>query len=512
MTFVLPDEFIFDSYEDAAENFSWDDKWKLFDGSREDFNITNECIYRHERREPEDTAIRIQFANGERATYAFTDIKRQAAQFAHVLEQEFGVNKGDNVAVMLEPRLETYISMFGIWARGAVYVPMFTLFGPDAIKHRLDDSGADVLITNPEKADDVPDNDVQVVVTNEFEDILSGHPTYYEPTTEAEDIASIQYTSGTTGQPEGYAMKHKTLTNIAPAAVFGHGIHPTDRCFCTSPIAWVQGLWSGTVSPLMLGTATGIYSGKFDVNTVLAGLEQFEITNLIAAATALRQIENSGLLGDYNLSLKKINSGGEKIDTNTIQAFEQKTGVRIAEEYGMSEFGAITHNCNGFENFEIKLGSMGRPLPGLKVAVIDDDGTELPPGTTGEIAVWHNEQWLRTNDLGEMDEDGYFWHKVRKDDVIISAGYRIGPTEVEETLMTHPDVDEAVVVGVPNEERGNIVKAFIKSGSPETPELTEEIQNYVKDQLSKHEYPREIEFVKEFPRTESGKIKRKDLG
>lgn len=510
MTFELPDEFIYRSYEDAAEHFSWDDKWELFEGDRGDFNITNECIYRHERDSPNQTAVRIQFADGHRATYTFNEVKRKAAQFAHALDT-MGVEKGDNVAVMLEPRLETYITMFGIWARGAVYVPMFTLFGPDAIDHRLTDSGADVLITNAEKARDVPDSGVQVVVTDEFDDLLSGHPEYYEPTTEAEDLASIQYTSGTTGQPEGYAMKHKTLTNIAPAAVFGHGIHPTDRCFCTSPIAWVQGLWSGTVSPLMLGTATGIYSGKFDVETVLGGLEQFEITNLIAAATALRQIQNSGLLGDYSLSLEKINSGGEKIDTNTIRAFEEQTGVRIAEEYGMSEFGAITHNCNGFDNFEIKLGSMGRPLPGLKVAVIDQDGNELPPGTTGEIAVWHNEQWLRTNDLGEMDEEGYFWHKGRKDDVIISSGYRIGPTEVEDTLMTHPKVDEVAVVGVPDEERGNVVKAFIKTEVRKTPELKQDIQEYVKSQLSKHEYPREIEFIEEFPRTDSGKVKRKEL-
>ena len=497
------------SYDEAAENFDWDEKWDLFDGDREAFNITHECIDRHD---PDATALRIQFANGDRETYTFRDVQGPASQFAHALAAA-GVEKGDRVATMLEPRLELFISMFGTWKRGAVYVPMFTLFGPDAIKYRVKDSDVDMLITNEQKAKDIPDSlDVNVVLLgSEFDAMLNGHSEEYEYTTEADDVSTVQYTSGTTGQPKGVKMRHKTITNLSVMMHFCIGLRDTDRFFCTSPVAWAHGIWVGTAGPLMFGNAAGVYSGKFDPATALDGLAAFKVTNLSAAATALRQIVNSGLLNEYDLAIERVQSTGEQLDTTTQQKLTDSIDVRLADAYGVSEFGAIICNYNGFEDWEVKPGSIGKPMPGLEVAIIDDDGAVLPPGDIGEIAIKRSGEWFRTGDAGEKDEDGYFWHRGRTDDVIITAGYRVGPTEVEDALLDHPAVQEAAVVESPDEDRGNIVKAIVQTEKEENTALKEELQEFVKTQLSKHEYPREIEFTDEFPRTESGKIKRKVL-
>lgn len=500
----------YETYDDAAEKFSWEERWELFDGNRDSFNIAHECIDRHD---DEMTAARVKFDDGHSETYTIGTLKQRTGQFANALA-ETGIEKGDRVAVMLDPGLELYTSLFGNCKRGAVHVQMSPLFGPDAIEYRIEDSNAEMLITTPEKANDVPESlDIEtLLVGDEFEEFIAGQPTEFEWDTKADDVSVLQYTSGTTGRPTGHEMLHKTASFVAVRMQFAYGLRPTDRFFTTSSPSWAHGLWIGTVGPLALGNAVGAYAGAFDVETVLEALEEFKITNFAAAATALRKIINHPSIDEYELVLERVGTAGEKIDEGTQTQLREQLNVTVADIYGVSEFGGFIMNYNGFDDWTIKPGSIGKPFPGFEVTVLDDDGEELPPGEIGEIAVKRGDDWFRVGDLGSVDEDGYYWYKGRKDDVIISAGYRIDPVEVEESLLKHDAVIEAAVVGKDHEERGKIVKGFVKVSEEETEALREDISGTVKSDLSKHEYPREIEFVDEFPRTPDGtKIKRNAL-
>lgn len=502
----------YDTYEEAVSEFEWNDRWKIFDAGPESFNLAHECL---DRWDDERDAVRIQRADGQRIEYSIGEIRKPAAQFAHVLEDR-GIAHGDPVAVMLEPSQELYTAMFGIFKRGAVYVPMFTLFGQDAVEYRLEDSGAELLVTTSKKGvEDVPD-DVNCEVIragDEFTSIIERQPTTYDSDTSAADVSVIQYTSGTTGTPEGYRMRHKTLTQSIVTFLFAYGVTEADSYFNPSPPAWAHGLWMGTLAPLSIGTAAGAYAGKFAPETLMEGLEAFETTNLAAAATAFRQIANSDILTAYDLGLEKISSTGEPMDTETYRTLRDKWDVSIADVYGISEFGPIIANYNRFEEWEPKIDSIGKPLPGIEVKILDNDGNEVDTGEVGEICVKRGSEWIRSGDAGMKDEEGYYYHKGRVDDVIISAGWRIDPHEVEAAVLAHPAVEDCAVIGSPNDVRGHIVKAFVltEEGVENDAELEASIQQEVKDNLSKHEYPREIEFVTELPYTESGKIKRKEL-
>lgn len=498
------------TYEEAIEGYDTSDRWAVFDGSPDEFNITHECLDRHD---DSMTAVRVIKDDGATESYSVGSLTERSGRFANALAAH-GVDRDDRVAVMLEPSRALYVSMFGVWKRGAVYVPMFNLFGPQAIEYRIEDSEADILVTTAEKAaEDVPDDlDVELVLVGDgFEAFYEGYDAAYTPDTSADDVSVLQYTSGTTGQPKAYPMRHKSLTQCIVTLAFGYGLRPDERYICASPPAWAHGLWMGTAGPLALGTAAGAYAGKYTPAALLDGLESLEIENLAAAATALRKLAHSGLLDDYDLSLRKITTTGEPMDSDTYEFLRNELGVSIADIYGISEYGPFIMNYNGFDDWEPKPDSIGKPLPGVEAAVIGDDGETLPPGEIGEIAVRHQGEWLRSGDAGSVDAAGYFYHKGRVGDVIISSGWRIDPHEVEDMLMQHPAVAECAVVASPDETRGHIVKAFVRTDEPGTDALIEELQQLVKDELSAHEYPREIEFVDDFPYTESGKIKRKTL-
>lgn len=298
---------------------------------------------------------------------------------------------------------------------------------------------------------------------------------------------------------------------MAVSSKFGIGMDPDDRHFCPAPPMWAQGLWYGTMGPLAFGLGAGAYSGRFEPNRFLEALEEFKITNIFSPATALRQILSETSIEDYNLSVRRITSGGEFLDEATRNALTAKLDAKVGIMYGNTEFGTITMDHLGFEDWEVKSQSIGKPLPGLDVAVLDGDDQRLSPGETGEIAVMHKGEWLRTGDAGVVDEEGYFFHKGRIDDIIITAGHRIGPNEVEQALLKHPEVNEAAVVASPDEQRGNVVKAFLNTDSTPSEALKQDIQDFVRERISDHKYPRSIEFIDEFPRAESGKIKRKTL-
>ena len=498
------------TYEEARENFEWAQAWEIFDGNEERFNIAHECVDRHPA---DETAIKIKFDDGHVEEYRFGTISSLSSQFANALES-VGVSFGDRVAIMLAPSLEFYVSLFGTLKRGAVVVPCFPLFGPDALNQRLRDSSAKLLVTTPDKTDMVDDDSAVQIITagSRLNSLLEKQPDTYTPETVPRDLSVYQYTSGTTRKyAEAVKHYHRSIVNLMPAAIFGRGVKKGDRFFCPSSPAWGHGLWIGTFAPLALGVAIHPYSGKFNVETVLQAMEEFEITHMSAAATVYRMIKNSGLVDKFHFKLEKINYGGEPIDLDTFNFLKETFDVSPISGYGSTEVGPIIYNYAGFDNYLVKPGSLGKPMPGIELKLLDEAGTETPQGQIGEICLKRRGEWFRAKDAAVVDEDGIYWHKGRVDGIIISSGWTISPNEVEDILLGHPRVKEAVVLGVPNEERGQIVKAFVVPDVEPGLELEKELKELVKERLSKHEYPREIEFMEAFPKTEGGKIKRQEL-
>ncbi len=298
---------------------------------------------------------------------------------------------------------------------------------------------------------------------------------------------------------------------VTVAALYGTGIRPGDRFFCPSSPAWGHGLWHGTLAPLGLGVATGTMSGRFNAERLLAALSEFGITNLSAAATHYRMMRTSGAADRYRYTIRKLSFTGEPIDTESLRFAEATFGTSLCSMYGTTEVGVILANYPGADDFPVKPGSLGKPVPGVRVDVQAPDGSPCAPGQVGEIKVLRHNAWFPTKDRGWIDEDGYYWHGGRADDVIISAGWTIGAVEVEDALLKHPAVREAAVIGVPDSLRGQVVKAFIVSDQPETPALVQSIQDLVRTRLSQHEYPRIVSFVTELPKTPAGKVNRKVL-
>jgi len=500
------------TYEEAKKKFTWDQVWNSFDGDKEHFNITHECIDRHTGKNI--TAFRIKFADGHTEQYTFDEMSILTSQFANGLE-ELNIDFGDKVAIMLDPSREFYVSLFGTLKRGAVVVPCFTLFGPEALQHRIEDSGAKLLITTEEKAPllgKVPISHL-ITVGKKFDEWINRQPKEYQCTRETagKDLAVIQYSSGTTRKfPVGINHFHKSVALLVPSGVFAMGLKKGDRFFCPSSPAWGNGLWYGTFTPLALGIGTGTLSGKFSERTLLEALEEFEINNLHAAPTVFKRLIKSGSIDEFDLKIEKLSFAGEPMDLDTFNYLKERFGVSPCSLYGSTEVGCIIVNYGGFPDFEVKPGSMGKPFPGLDIRVIDKDGEVVPPGKVGEIVMYRRGKMFRVKDMAMVDEDGYYWYRGRSDDVIISAGWTISPTEVEASLLKHKDIEEAAVIGIPDKERGHIVKAFIKA-KHQYPGLEQEIKDFVKKNLSMHEYPRIIEFVKDFPKTPKGNINKKEL-
>lgn len=498
------------TYAEAQKNFTYAERWEVFDGTRDKFNIAHECIDRHPQ---EVEAIRLQYADGRREVYTFGELSRRSSQFAHLLAGR-GIAPGDAVALVLNPSLELYASFFGTLKRGAVVVPCSALFGPEAIELRVRESRAKAVVITGEKAGTVDKGLVQeIIIAEELLDRLDREPDVYEPyPTSADTLAVIQFSSGTTGMPKPVLYHHLAATLTAVNMKFGAGLHQGDRYFCPSSPAWGHGIWYGTVGPLIYGAAIGAYSGKFNPELLIEALEEFQITNVYATPLVFRSMMTCGKMEGRKLALRDLSYTGGPLDMDTITYFREKTGVIPRSTYGSTEVGVIILHYP-FPDYEIKLGSLGKPMLGVKVAVIDEEGNELAPGQEGQIAVWRKGNWVRVGDGAYVDDQGYFWYRGRVDDVIISAGYTIGAFEVEEAIQKHPAVAKVAVVGSPDQERGEIVKAFIVPHPGYRPgeELSREIQEFVKTRLSKHEYPREIEFVTELPETPDGKIKRKEL-
>ena len=490
------------TYDEVLQGFSWDRMWALFDGNEASMNLAHECIDRHRGK---GTAISVKFADGRSEHYDFSTLADLTGRFANWLERR-GIAKGDRVAVIVEPSRAFYVAMFGAMKRGAIAVPMFTLFGPEGLALRLNDCNPKLIVT---QSMDTQFPGAQVVRADDaFWAELAAEKPEYVPATSSFDYALFQYTSGTTRElPEAVKHTHRAVVTLMVAALYGLGLRPGERYFCPSSPAWGHGLSHGTISPLALGIHTASYSGKFDPQRIYEALQEFRIDNIAAAPTVFRMMRNAGVGG---IPVKKISFAGEPMDSETMAWVEKAFGVTPASMYGTTEVGVVMVNYPGLDGYRIKPGALGKPVPGARMAVLDPEGKELPPRQSGEISLRKKGKWFPLKDRGYTDEEGYFYIEGRSDDVIISAGWTMSAVEIENTLLKHPAVLEAAVVAAPDPVRGQVAKAYIVARDAR-PEVVEDIQSFMKERLSKHEYPRQVEFVGELPKTPAGKINRNAL-
>ena len=507
--------FEYDTYKEAKQKFKWSDRWSLFDGSKEKFNIAHECIDRHS---PEDVAIRIKFSDGRTETCQFGMLSEQTRRFASYLES-IGIAFGDRVAILLFPSMELYVGMMGSFRRGAIVIMCFPLFGPEAINFRLEKSEAKAVVTTEAMVNLIDEKlakrlNLQIILADDLLDGLRGFSDNYLWNTNINTPCMMQFSSGTTGAPKSLLYRHGAISITGVVMKLGNGLKPEDTYFCPSSPGWGHGIWFGTIAPLIYGKAIGTFSGKFDPDKVLEALQDWGVTNMAAIASHYRLIMESPNVEKYKVRLNKVNYTGEAMSKETIAALKRLWGIYPAVQYGTTEAGPISMDFMGFDDWVIKPGSLGKPMiGGVKVAILNENDEEVSPGIIGQVALWRNNEWIKIGDSAYADEDGYLWYVSRVDDVIISAGYTIGPIEVEAAVKKHPAVEECAVVGSPDSNRGNVVKALIvlKERHQGDETLAADIKAFVKNKLSKHEYPREIEFISELPKTPDGKVKRKLL-
>ncbi|SEK34552.1 acyl-CoA synthetase [Haloferax larsenii] len=539
-------------YEAARADFSWQD---IYDEASwdapESMNIAHEVADRHATARDRVALYQVG-TDGELTTLTFWELADRASQFANVLS-ELGVESGDRVFSYMPRIPEHYVALVGTLKHGAVWGSINERFGPDGISYRLSDCDASVVVTTTDNRDTIADAledapSVEHVITVDrgggapaddviFNPTLDGASTEYETArTGGEDDALLYYTSGTTGLAKGVLHKHRWLAGVAATQRYAVDLQPGDVYWSTGDLGWLTGAIN-TLGAWFWGASLFTYEGEFDPETWADLLDDYPITVLFSVPTAYRMLrENESVLDDASLDLRHALSIGEPLSAGVVEWAEETLGVTVLDTYGQTETGNMI--INNYPTMEVRPGSMGKPLPGIEADIIDPEtGEVLPPGETGEIAergdypcffaeYWNKPEktqaafvdgpdgrWYRSGDLAHKDEDGYFWFEGRADDVILSSGYRIGPFEVESSVGEHPAVAEAAVVPKPHPERGNIVKAYVVPSDDATPSesLTTDIQNHVKSELAAHEYPREIEFREELPKTVTGKIRRTEL-
>jgi len=534
-----------DRYDELYRSFRWQ--------VPEHYNIAQACCGQW-------AADRARFAlywedeSGAQAAYSFWDIQVAANRLSNALAG-LGVQRGDRVALLLPQRPETAIAYIAVFQMGAIALPLSHLFGPDALEYRLNHAQASVAIVEPTTIanlfaikDRLPDLRHVIGVagaresnTRDWDALLQQASSRFSPVeTNAEDPALIIYTSGTTGPPKGALKAHRVMLGNVPGFVHSHDFFPQRGDMFWSPAdwAWTGGLMDALLPAWLFGIPILGYRGRFDAEKAYYLIDKYAIRNAFLFPTALKLMMKAfpEPKNKYEISLRSVMSAGESVGATLYEWAREALGVTINEMFGQTEINYVVGNCQAA--WPAKPGSIGRPYPGHRVAVIDEKGRELPAGELGEIAVhrafqgapdpvfflgyWRNPDatrdkfigdWACTGDQAKSDADGYLWYQGRSDDVIKSAGYRIGPAEIESCLVKHPAVMNAAVIGKPDAVRGAIVKAFIvlQPGNPPSSRLIEEIQNHVRGRLAPYEYPREIEFVDALPMTTTGKVQRKEL-
>src|SRR5881296_1004976 len=430
----------------VRETFSWDALWPLFDGERARLNLAHECVDRHAGA---GVALRLAAADGRFVEHSFAELAQWSSRFANLLEAE-GVAAGERVAIMLEPSLAFYGALFGAVKRGAVAVPLFTLFGPDGVALRVDDCRPRLLVVerDAERWQAALPAVRVVALDARFAARLHEQSPRYTPRTAADDPAVFQYTSGTTrALPEAVRHTHRAVVTLMMAALYGVGLERGDRYFCPSSPAWGHGLWHGTIAPLALGIPVGALAGRFDPARFSGALDAFAITNVAAAPTVYRMARGAGW-GPKRGRIAKCSFTGEPMDAATREFLTETLGVAPCSMYGSTEVGVILVDYPGFEGYTVRPGALGSAAPGREVAVVDEAGAPVAVGTVGEIAVRRRDAWFAVKDRGWIDADGYVHHAGRSDDVIISAGWTMSAVEIEQVLLRHPDVRDAAVVAI----------------------------------------------------------------
>ncbi len=532
------------SYEEFRSTFRVEDLTAHFAGDFETgLNACYECCDRYAG--SNKVALSWEDNEGRSATYTFDDLQVLSARFANFL-RERGIGPGDRVAALLPRIPELFVVALGAWRAGAVYQTLFTAFGPKAIEYRLERSGAKLVVTdsaNRPKLEGIAGLPSVMTVVEEgaatppegdlhFWDEVERQPETFEPVMlKGDDPFLLLFTSGTVGLAKGVAVPLKALHSMLAYMLYGIGLQEEDAYWNVADPGWAYGLYYAVVGPLLLGHATTFYDGPFSVASTYHMLTKYRITNLAAAPTAYRLLLAAGseMARQLRGQLRVANSAGEPLNPEVIRWFEEQVGCSIYDQYGQTELGMVVCNYHTMQSGRHP-GSMGRPLPGFRVVLLDEHFGELRSGQTGQVAIdrkqsplyWFGGYWQQetttcyhgpyylTGDTAELGEDGTLTFVGRADDVITSAGYRIGPFEVESCLIEHPAVAESAVIGKPDPERTELVKAYVvlRPGHAPTSELTTELEQFVKQRLSAHAYPREIEFVDALPKTPSGKIQR----
>lgn len=498
-------------YAQAHEMFSKQALWDLFDGDRQHLNIGHECVDRHD---PERMAISIALSEGGYEHITYGELRDFSNRFANWLLAR-GIERGDRVAIMLEPSRAFYLALYGTMKMGAVAVPLFTLFGKDGLRLRLDDCTPRLLLTSPEQAAEMIDGPetVQTVMADEafFETLREMSPDFVAETS-ADDMAMYQYTSGTTRElPEAVKHRHRAIVTVMIAALYATGVRPGDRYLCPSSPAWGHGLWHGTLAPMAMGVEIAAYSGRFDPVRLFTAIGDMEVTNMSAAATHYRMMKNAGCGPATGNRIEKLSFTGEPIDSDTEKWVHHTFGVPVCSIYGTTEVGVVLASYPGAADFDVRPGALGKPVPGVELDIQNADGRSCDVDEIGEIVLKRKDGWFSIKDLGHRDRDGYWWHDGRADDVIISAGWTMSAREIEDTLLAHSDVDEAAAIAVPDDARGQIAKAFIVTTRAAEDTFVAELQEFTKERLARHEYPRQIEFIDSLPKTPAGKVNRKAL-
>jgi acetyl-CoA synthetase len=514
----------------------------------ERYNIGVDVCDRWAAREPERIALTFLGADASMRDYGYGELRAWSNRLANLL-RSLGIARGDRVAVLLPQAPETAVAHIAIYKLGAIAVPLFALFGPEALQYRLGNSGAKAVITNRGGAaklagirDDLPDLQHVFCIDGapsgcrDLAAELAGQAPDFDPVdTAAADPALIIYTSGTTGQPKGALHAHRVLLGHLPGVEMSHDLwpQPGDRIWTPADWAWIGGLLDVLLPALHHGVP--VVARRFEKFTAEAAfqlIQDFGIRNAFLPPTALKIMRAvPEPERHWRLAMRSIASGGETLGAELIEWGRRVFGLTINEFYGQTECNMIVSSCTTV--MPPRPGVMGRAVPGHRLAIVDEAGRVVADDTAGNIAVarpdpvmfleyWRDPtataakfagDWLLTGDTGIMDADGWIRFIGRDDDVITSAGYRIGPGEIEDCLLGHPAVRLAGVVGKPDPDRTEIVKAFIvlKEGWTASDELARAIQAHVKTRLAAHEYPREIAFLDELPMTTTGKIIRRAL-
>lgn len=525
------------SFADAHARHRWNIPY--------DYNVAVDCLDRHPELR-DRVALFYEDDEGHSEQYTFGRMVEASRRFANALKG-LGIKRGDVVAVHLPQRPETAIAHIALYRLGAIALPISKLFGPDALKYRLNNSGAPAIILEPESLSKLADIRGEIPTLKHvivaggrgdglsFDDLLAqGSPEFATVKNGAEDPILLMYTSGTTGNPKGVLHASRYVLGHNGIDYSYNFLRDGDLYYSPADWAWAGGLLDGLLAIWPYGIPVLAYRSKarFDPEVTFRLLEKYGATVGLYPPTALKVMrEVKRPREKYKLRLRCIVSGAEPVSPELARWVDEELEVEFNQGFGQTEANYFIGTCSKLE--KPRLEPLGKPYPGHDVAIVGADGQVLKNGETGDIALrrddpvvmkeyWQNPsamkekfagEWLLTGDLGHMDDEGYVYFQGRSDDVIKSSGYRIGPAEVEASIMEHKSVASCAVIGVPDPQRGQAVKAFVKlmPGIAPSKGVIDEIQAHVKQKLAAHEYPRAIEFIDEFPMTVTGKIRRRDL-